>query len=40
MIDSLEGWESVAREKAIDPWAKLACPLVTAAPPKSPKKET
>lgn len=37
VIDSREGWESVAREKAGDPWAKLACPLVTAA---APKKET
>ncbi|MRR49741.1 MAG: hypothetical protein EG825_02320 [Rhodocyclaceae bacterium] len=34
VIDSLEGWESVAADRASDPWAKLACPLVTAAPPK------
>jgi hypothetical protein len=34
VIDSLEGWESVAEDRAADPWAKLACPLVTAAPPK------
>ncbi|MDP2811822.1 MAG: hypothetical protein Q8O34_16915 [Rhodocyclaceae bacterium] len=32
VIDSLEGWESVAEDRASDPWAKLACPLVTAAP--------
>lgn len=32
VIDSLEGWESVAEDRAADPWAKLACPLVTAAP--------
>lgn len=35
VIDSLEGWESVAADRASNPWAKLACPLVTAAPPKS-----
>jgi len=35
VIDSLEGWESVAADRASDPWAALACPLVTAAPPKS-----
>lgn len=35
VIDSLEGWESVAEDRASDPWRKLACPLVTAAPPKS-----
>lgn len=33
VIDSLEGWESIAEDRAVDPWAKLACPLVTAAPP-------
>lgn len=32
VIDSLEGWESVAQDKSSDPWRKLACPLVTAAP--------
>lgn len=32
VIDSLEGWESVAADRASDPWSKLACPLVTAAP--------
>jgi len=36
VIDSLEGWELVAEDRASDPWAKLACPLVTAAPPKPP----
>jgi hypothetical protein len=35
VIDSLEGWESVAVDKVSNPWGKLACPLVTAAPPKS-----
>lgn len=34
VIDSREGWESVAADRAADPWAKLACPLVTAAAPK------
>lgn len=34
VIDSLEGWEVVAEDRGSDPWAKLACPLVTAAPPK------
>jgi len=34
VIDSLEGWEVVAEDRASDPWARLACPLVTAAPPK------
>jgi hypothetical protein len=33
VIDSLEGWESVALDKASNPWRKLACPLVTAASP-------
>lgn len=37
VIDSLEGWESVAEDRASDPWRKLACPLVTAAPAKAPK---
>ncbi|MDP2752004.1 MAG: hypothetical protein Q8O31_05290 [Rhodocyclaceae bacterium] len=32
VIDSLEGWETVAADRASDPWSKLACPLVTAAP--------
>lgn len=32
VIDSLEGWESVAQDRASDPWRRLACPLVTAAP--------
>jgi len=31
VIDSLEGWESVAEDKTSNPWRKLACPLVTAA---------
>jgi len=30
VIDSLEGWESVAADRTSAPWAKLACPLVTA----------
>jgi hypothetical protein len=34
VIDSLEGWEGVAEDRASDPWARLACPLVTAASPK------
>lgn len=34
VIDSLEGWESLAQDRASDPWKKLACPLVTAAPRK------
>lgn len=38
VIDSLEGWESVARSRASNPWANLACPLVTAVPAK-PEKE-
>jgi hypothetical protein len=29
VIDSLEGWESVAEDKTSDPWRQLACPLVT-----------
>jgi hypothetical protein len=32
VIDSLEGWESVAQDRASDPWRRLACPLVTAVP--------
>jgi hypothetical protein len=31
VIDSLEGWEVVAADRSTDPWARLACPLVTAA---------
>lgn len=34
VIDSLEGWESVAEDRASDPWARLSCPLVTAAVPR------
>lgn len=34
VIDSLEDWEVIAEDRSSDPWAKLACPLVTAAPPK------
>lgn len=34
VIDSLEGWEVVAADRSSNPWARLACPLVTAAPPK------
>jgi hypothetical protein len=36
VIDSLEGWETVAADRASDPWAKLSCPLVTAAPARNP----
>jgi hypothetical protein len=39
VIDSLEGWESVAEDRSSNPWGKLACPLVTAAPPKSTQAE-
>lgn len=38
VIDSLEGWESVAADRASNPWIKLACPLVTAAPAKTPNR--
>ena len=34
VIDSLEDWEIVAADRASNPWAKLSCPLVTAAPRK------
>jgi hypothetical protein len=37
VIDSLEGWEDIARSRASNPWAMLACPLVTAVPPKPDK---
>lgn len=40
VIDSLEGWESVARSRASNPWANLSCPLVTAVPPKKEKEES
>ena len=30
VIDSLEGWERVAADKASNPWQQLTCPLVTA----------
>ncbi|MDK9725633.1 MAG: hypothetical protein OEL88_12175 [Sterolibacteriaceae bacterium MAG5] len=36
VIDSLEGWEKVAEDRASDPWSRLACPLVTADPAKKP----
>lgn len=32
VIDSLEGWESVAVDRGSNPWSRLSCPLVTAAP--------
>lgn len=32
VLDSLEGWESVAEERGANPWRDLACPLVTAVP--------
>lgn len=32
VIDSLEDWESIAEDRASDPWSRLACPLVTAMP--------
>lgn len=35
VIDSLEGWESLAQDRNSDPWKKLDCPLVTAAPRKT-----
>ncbi|HEX8987527.1 MAG TPA: hypothetical protein VF816_06160 [Rhodocyclaceae bacterium] len=35
VIDSLEGWESVAADRASNPWTKLSCPLVTAVPDKT-----
>ena len=38
VIDSLEGWESVAADRASNPWTKLACPLVTAAPANTQNK--
>lgn len=34
VIDSLEGWEKVAEDRASDPWSRLACPLVTSDPAK------
>ena len=37
VIDSLEGWQAVAEDRSTDPWARLACPLVTAAPASSHK---
>ena len=30
VIDSLEGWETLAQDRSSDPWKKLECPLVTA----------
>lgn len=35
VIDSLEGWELLAQDRNSDPWKKLECPLVTAAPRKN-----
>jgi hypothetical protein len=31
VIDSFEGWETIAQDKNSDPWKKLECPLITAA---------
>jgi hypothetical protein len=31
VIDSREGWETLALDRSSDPWKRLACPLVTAA---------
>jgi hypothetical protein len=39
VIDSLEGWQSVARSRGSNPWANLSCPLVTAVPAKSEKEK-
>jgi hypothetical protein len=39
VIDSLEGWESVAENRGSNPWLKLACPLVTAVPPKTTEND-
>lgn len=39
VIDSLEGWENVAEDRASDPWRKLACPLVTASPSRTATQE-
>lgn len=33
VIDSREGWETLALDRSSDPWKRLACPLVTAAAP-------
>lgn len=33
VIDSREGWETLALDRSSDPWKHLACPLVTAAAP-------
>jgi hypothetical protein len=40
VIDSLEGWERIARSRSSNPWANLACPLVTAVPSKQEKERT
>jgi hypothetical protein len=32
VIDSREGWEALAQDRTSDPWKRLECPLVTAAP--------
>ncbi len=38
VIDSFEGWESTIGSRSSNPWASLACPLVTAVPEKQEKK--
>lgn len=40
VIDSLEGWERVARSRNSNPWKNLACPLVTAVPTKHEKEKS
>ena len=37
VIDSLEGWERIARSRSSNPWVNLSCPLVTAVPTKHEK---
>ena len=34
VIDSLDGWETLAQDRSSDPWKKLECPLITATPRK------
>lgn len=40
VIDSLEGWESLAHGRTANPWKNLHCPLVTAVPMKHEKEKS
>lgn len=40
LITSLEEWQGAAQDRTANPWHRLACPLVTAAPSAKPEGES